>query len=95
VEATVDGRLLRQGNRLLLRINGSRELTNLVPLRNKVQWDLKRKRLHPIIPAERGAFARLQKTAGRLKGTVRVTGPLEAPAASGAVLEVRRFQVLR
>ena len=101
VEAMVDGMLERHGTNLLLRVNGSKVLLALKPLRQKVQWDVKKKRPEPPTRAEKKAFAKLASEFQNTPMQVRVVGPLirndgsmptEGPQLS---IEVRKFQHLK
>ena len=98
VEAVVDGRLEADGTNLLLRVNGSGALLRLAPLRQKVQWDVKRKAPERPTRSEKKAFAKLTSEAGNGHGQVRVVGPLVADRSvspNRLSIEVRKFEKLK
>ena len=94
VEATVEGVLSREGDSLILRISGTDSAIRLAPLTAKVQWNLDKKRGHPLTRAEKTAFTRLRNQ--RVGERVEVVGPLDMRAgADASSLQVRSYRILK
>jgi hypothetical protein len=92
VEATVDGRLVRRGGHLILRIGGGGAVLRLAPLRGKVQWDRRRKRAASPTESERLAFRHLLDRRRQLGRRVRIVGPVIVTAdGRPPILQVRQF----
>lgn len=93
VEVRVQGRLVEEEGRLLLRLSKTGETLRLAPLRRKVQWDPATKRDHPPTESERRAFQTLSaRWKVRRSPDVQIVGPLREENGELLTLEVRQFQ---
>jgi hypothetical protein len=87
VEATVDGKLSKRGEELLLHVSKTGETLRLAPFTKPVQRGIDAKE------SETSAFAGVSSALSRDALEARITGPLRAPTKAGELqtLEVRRF----
>ena len=92
-EATVEGVLSREGKSLILQISGTDSKIRLAAITSKIQWDLDKKRAHPITRAEKSALSRLRSRPDGER--VEVVGPLDVRAGVTPSLQVRSFRILR
>jgi hypothetical protein len=95
-ETTVEGRLIRERDGLVLKISGtqagSATVLPLAPLTRKVQVDYRQRREWMPSVVELSAHARLLKA--RENALVRVTGPLvQVSDRDASLLEVRHFEL--
>jgi hypothetical protein len=96
VEIVVDGQLELVGKRLVLKVSGSEEPLELVPLKRKIQWDKKRNQAESATTAEKQAFGLLKEQTRGRPIRVRVTGPLalaKEAMPGKCILEVRKFSI--
>lgn len=92
VEATVNGVLIQEKARWLVRASKTGETFVLAPLREKVQWDVKAKRRVPPTDKERSAFKSLAAKWRDKPVSVQVIGPVTKPEeGKPPTLEVREF----
>ena len=92
VEATVEGRLVRDKSRFNLELTGTGERVRLGPLTHKVQWDREAKREQPATPAEKNAYKALTAKWDGKPRLIRAVGPLvEQGKGKPFLLEVREF----
>jgi hypothetical protein len=94
LELTADGTLERDGDTLRLRLDGQRESLRLLPLREKIQMEVPKKRREPISEAERDAFKNLLAQLNAAPQRIRITGPLVSSPGIPAAIEVRAFELL-
>jgi hypothetical protein len=90
VEATVDGRLEKQGGQFLLRVSNTDQVLALEPVTQRIQLQPRKKLPEPLTEAEQNAF---QDLSAKWQGTpvdVRITGPITKRGGK-TVLAVRRF----
>jgi len=92
VEATVEGWLVRDGKRWLLRLPGSREALRLAPLSRMVQWNPQTRRAPSPTHQEKYAYKSLAAKWTGQPRRIQITGPL-LPAGKNdlPVLEVRQL----
>jgi len=91
-EATVNGVLIKEQARWLVRASKTDETFVLAPLRAKVQWDVKAKRRVPPTDKERSAFKSLVAKWRNQTVSVQVIGPVTKPKeGEPPTLEVREF----
>jgi hypothetical protein len=92
MEATVDGWLQRQGERLFLRVPGTNEVLRLAPLDHMVLWDFEKKRPQLPTAAETHAYQSLRAKWKSKPRRALITGPLVASGdRARSILEVRSF----
>lgn len=90
VEATIDGRLEKQGDQFLVRVSKTDEVLLLEAVTQRIQLQPRRKSPEPLTDAEQKAF---QNLSAKWQGTpldVRITGPITKRSGK-TVLAVRRF----
>ena len=93
VEATIEGVLSREGESLFLQIAGTDSRIRLAAITAKIQWNLDKKRAHPITRAEKSALSRLR---GRPNGErIEIVGPLDVRSGAAASLQVRSYRIVR
>lgn len=96
VEVTVAGPVREVGGRLVLTAPGLKQPLNLVRLRNKLQWNFKRRAARdPEDPSERTAYEDLARKCSEDEGAplqVEVTGPL-LQSGDRYAIEVREFMI--
>lgn len=90
VEVTVDGRVEKTDDQLVLRVSKTDEVLVLEPATKRIQLQRRKKSSEPLTEAEQKAFQNLSaKWQGRPLD-VRITGPINKRGGK-AVLGVRRF----
>jgi hypothetical protein len=87
VEATIDGKVSKRGDEVLLHVSKTGETLRLSPFTKPVQRGIDAKE------SETSAFAGVSSALSRNVLEARITGPLRAPTAPGGLqtIEVRRF----
>jgi hypothetical protein len=95
VEITVDGRLARDGDQLILHVPGLSASLRLAPLKHKLQWNFRKRAARQPEPAESEAYQQLRSRLPRgRKAFVQVIGPLLIEE-TGPIIEVREFYYLQ
>jgi hypothetical protein len=93
VEVTVNGSVVEQNGRYMIRVEGLDQPLKLAPLKNKLQWNFRKSASREPEPAEAEAYEQL--IAGLAKraptaGKVEIVGPLRSVDES-PVIEVREY----
>ncbi len=94
MEAVLEGTVLLESHRVLLRVDGCEAPVALAPLTRKVQWDARQRTAAHLATAERSAHEELRSQVVRSPRRARILGPVvESQQGKHWLMEVRGFEL--